>query len=34
MCSTDNRSRWEKARDQAQDGAGPNCSGKWGANRP
>ena len=34
MCPAGTRSRWEKARDRVQDGAGPNCSDKWGANRP
>lgn len=32
MYSTDSRSRREK--DRVQDGAGPNYSDKWGANRP
>ena len=34
MYSTDSRSRREKVRDRVQDGAGPNCSDKWGANHP
>ena len=34
MYSTDSHSRREKVRDRVQDGAGPNCSGKRGADRP
>lgn len=34
MYSTDSRSRREKVRGRVQDGAGPNRSDKWGANRP
>lgn len=34
MYSTDSRNRREKVRGRVQDGAGPNRSGKRGANRP